>query len=154
MRTKIAILALGLGAGVAAALLWPRDEASSSVGLFDYTNPETVRLGADLYDVNCAACHGADLQGQDDWRTPAANGRAAAPPHDETGHTWHHPDTQLFQIVKFGTEPLVGNGYESDMSGYDGVLSDDEILSVMAYIKSTWPDEVIQRHNEINAAAR
>ena len=126
---------------------------AASANLFPYTDHEAVRRGAALYVENCASCHGDNLQGQDNWRAPAANGRAAAPPHDETGHTWHHPDIQLFQIVKFGTAALVGNGYESDMVGYEGLLSDAEILDILAYIKSTWPDDIIERHNAMNAAA-
>ena len=29
-----------------------------------------------------------------------------APPHNETGHTWHHPDEMLFAITKYGREGL------------------------------------------------
>ena len=31
-------------------------------------------------------------------------------------------------------------GYESDMPAFEGILSDDEIVAVLAYIKSTWPE--------------
>ena len=63
-----------------------------------------------------------------------------APPHDETGHTWHHPDEQLFRITKYGVKPpLAPPGYESDMPAFDGVLTDAEIWVVLAYIKSLWP---------------
>lgn len=121
-------------------------------GLFPFDDPASVQAGSSIYAENCASCHGAALEGQDDWRMPNSNGRAKAPPHDASGHTWHHPDIQLFQIVKYGTAALVGNGYESDMAGYEDILSDEDILNVMAYIKSTWPDEIIERHNEMNAA--
>jgi mono/diheme cytochrome c family protein len=76
-----------------------------------------------------------------------------APPHDATGHTWHHPDAQLFAIVKYGIEALVGNGYKSQMGGYGDALSDQEIAQVLAYIKSTWPEPVIAQHNLINQRA-
>ena len=97
--------------------------------------------GERLYQENCASCHGANLEGQPDWRTRLPNGRVPAPPHDASGHTWHHPDRVLFDIVKRGPAAIVGAGYESDMPGYEGVLTDDEITSIIDYIKSTWPDK-------------
>lgn len=128
------------------------EQPAASANLFAYDDPATVALGAGLYADFCAACHGANLEGQDNWQTRQPNGRLPAPPHDVTGHTWHHPDIQLFQIVKYGTAALVGDGYESDMAGYDGILTDAEIAAVMAYIKSTWPDQIIERHDAMNAA--
>ena len=152
MKTKFIVAAVALAAITGAAVVWAQDDTPVQAGLFDYTNVEATLRGEAIYAENCASCHGADLEGQPDWRTPAANGRALAPPHDESGHTWHHPDAQLFQIVKFGTAAMVGNGYESDMAGYEAVLTDAEILDVMAYIKSTWPSEIIERHDAMNAA--
>jgi hypothetical protein len=38
--------------------------------------------------------------------------------------------------VKEGVSAIVP-GYESDMPGFEGVLSDDEIRWVLAFIKST-----------------
>lgn len=63
-----------------------------------------------------------------------------APPHNASGHAWHHSDEQLFAITRFGTATLVGNGYEIDMIGFGDSLGDDEILAVLDYIKSTWPE--------------
>lgn len=96
--------------------------------------------GRKLYLENCASCHGADLEGQPDWRRPSPTGRMPAPPHDDTGHTWHHSDSALFRITKFGPAALIGGGYESDMPAYDGILSDEEIRAVLDYIKSAWPE--------------
>lgn len=96
--------------------------------------------GRQLYLENCATCHGEALQGQPDWRDPLVNGRMPAPPHDETGHTWHHSDQQLFRITRDGVAQIVGGGYESDMPGFADVLTDDEIWAVLDYIKSTWPE--------------
>jgi mono/diheme cytochrome c family protein len=62
-----------------------------------------------------------------------------APPHDESGHTWHHPPQVLFGITKFGfVPPFAPAGYESDMPAFAGTLSDDEIRAVLAYIESHW----------------
>ena len=106
----------------------------------DAENAETIALGRTIYETQCAACHGAQLEGQPDWQMPLPSGRLPAPPHDATGHTWHHPDDILFRIVKEGTAAIVGGGYESDMPGFADVLSDAEIRAVLAYIKSTWPE--------------
>lgn len=101
---------------------------------------DVIAQGHQIYADQCAACHGADLEGQPDWRTPLASGRLPAPPHDESGHTWHHSDEVLFRIVKEGTAAVVGGGYESDMPGFADLLSDAEIRAVLDYIKSTWPE--------------
>ena len=95
--------------------------------------------GRELYLANCAGCHGVDLEGQPDWMKRNDNGRLPAPPHDETGHTWHHSDKQLFTITKFGLQ-AIAPGYESDMPAFENVLTDDEIRSILTYIKGTWPE--------------
>ncbi|PKP84708.1 MAG: cytochrome C [Alphaproteobacteria bacterium HGW-Alphaproteobacteria-2] len=115
---------------------WHYGGAESTAG----PSPEVVAQGRRVYADQCAACHGADLAGQPDWRSPLPTGRLPAPPHDASGHTWHHADDVLFLIVREGTAAVVGNGYESDMPGFADVLSDAEIRAVLAYIKSTWPE--------------
>lgn len=96
--------------------------------------------GQRLYLENCASCHGANLEGQPEWRSRLPNGRVPAPPHDAAGHTWHHPDRVLVDIVKRGTAAIVGTGYKSDMPGFEDVLTDEDITAVIDYIKSTWPE--------------
>lgn len=66
-----------------------------------------------------------------------------APPHDDTGHTWHHPDSVLFDYTKLGGKAALerqGVKFESGMPGFDVQLSDAEIWNMIAYIKSTWPE--------------
>ena len=83
------------------------------------------------------------LEGQPNWRAKLPNGRMPAPPHDDSGHTWHHPDEVLFGITKHGlVPPYAPPGYESDMPGFAGKLSDQEIRAVLAYIASHWSSEV------------
>lgn len=97
--------------------------------------------GRTLFLNNCAACHGVELEGQPDWMARLSNGRLPAPPHDETGHTWHHSDAQLFRIVKEGLASIAP-GYETDMPAFGATMTDTEITAVLDYIKSTWPDRV------------
>jgi mono/diheme cytochrome c family protein len=110
-----------------------------------------VALGSKVYEQHCAVCHGPKLEGQPNWRRPLPNGRMPAPPHDESGHTWHHPDYVLFAITKNGlVPPHAPKGYESDMPAFAGKLSDEEIWAVLAYIKSQWTsDEVLATRAEM-----
>ena len=69
----------------------------------------------------------------------AANGRVPAPPHDESGHTWHHPDRVLFGITKYGVAPnYAPPRYESDMPAFGGTLSDAQIRAVLEFTKNHW----------------
>lgn len=141
--------------GIAAAFLIAGGDvqaSGSNGGLLPYTDEEVIAAGRTLYAQNCASCHGADLRGAPDWRTPDADGFLPAPPHDQTGHTWHHPDAQLIDITTRGTAAIVGNGYQSRMTGFADILTQEEIIATLAYIKSTWPQRVIEAHNTINAA--
>jgi S-disulfanyl-L-cysteine oxidoreductase SoxD len=111
-------------------------------------------LGQKIYATHCAACHGAQLEGQPNWRVRDATGRLPAPPHDATGHTWHHPDEVLFRITKYGVAKAAGlQGYDSAMPAYEGVLTDAEITAVLSWIKAQWPAETRKLHEEVNAAA-
>ncbi len=120
------------------------------------TNPiaseEVIAQGRQVYADQCSACHGATLEGQPDWRLPLPSGRLPAPPHDASGHTWHHSDDVLFRIVSEGTAAIVGGGYESDMPGFRDVLMDAEIRAVLEYIKSTWPERERSYQESVSAA--
>jgi mono/diheme cytochrome c family protein len=115
-----------------------------------------VALGAKVYAQHCAVCHGAKLEGQPDWRFRLPNGRLPAPPHDESGHTWHHTDAVLFGITKNGlVPPHAPKDYESDMPAFGGRLSDEEIWAVLAFIKSHWKSpEVLAARKEMLQSAR
>ena len=139
----LALLAVGAG-----ALVWAYVGAIGKV-----PSPERLALGRQLYDDNCAACHGANLEGQPDWRQRRADGALPAPPHDETGHTWHHPDQQLFAITKQGTAAFVPTDYVTDMMGFGEVLSDAEIRAVLDYIKSRWPERIRARQADMTRRA-
>ena len=96
--------------------------------------------GEAIYAEACASCHGVELEGQPDWRSPGPDGRLPAPPHDATGHTWHHADRVLLDITLRGTAAVVGGGYESNMPGFADVYSEAELRDVLAWIKAQWPE--------------
>ena len=145
VSTRGALLAFALaaaGCGEEVSRADPRDAAQ-------------VSRGAGVYARACASCHGASLEGQPDWRKRRADGRLPAPPHDESGHTWHHPDEVLFAITKHGlVPPYAPKDYPSDMPGFGGKLSDEEIWAVLAFIKSKWTSrEVLDARAEIERSA-
>ena len=102
-----------------------------------------ISAGSALYAQHCAACHGINLEGQPDWQSPDANGVLPAPPHDASGHTWHHDNVLLFDYIKLGgAATLAALGVEdfnSGMPAYEGVVADEDIWNILAYIRSTWP---------------
>ncbi len=131
---------------VAFAWWWVR---SVAIGANPH-DPQQVTLGRTVYAQHCADCQGDRLQGQPKWRERLPNGRLPAPPHDETGHTWHHADQQLLGFTKHGLTPYVPGGYESDMPAFGEVLTNNEIWAVLAFIKHSWPLEFLARQERIN----
>lgn len=111
----------------------------------DPGDQDQVARGRAVYADFCASCHGDRLQGQPDWKTRNADGRLPAPPHDASGHTWHHPDEMLFRITKGGIAAIAPPGYESDMPGFGEALPDADIWAVLAFIKSRWPADNLRR---------
>lgn len=75
----------------------------------------TINLGGSVYAKNCTSCHGANLEGQINWRQRDSNGYLPAPPHDESEHTWHHSDQYLFLMTKYGIEEVIGKKYPNNM---------------------------------------
>lgn len=128
------------GRAVTGALIAVASFGFTSSRAGDAASPQNIATGRQVYAAQCAVCHGVNLEGQPDWQRPLPSGRMPAPPHDATGHTWHHADDILFRIVREGPGAVVGGGYQSEMPGFADVLSDDEIRAVLAYIASTWPD--------------
>ncbi|MCB1355320.1 MAG: cytochrome c [Maritimibacter sp.] len=107
-----------------------------------------IDAGAVLYAENCASCHGENLEGQPDWQLSNDDGTLPAPPHDQTGHTWHHGDALLFDYTKQGGQAAMAvrgvTGFTSGMPAFGETLSDQDIWNILAFIKSTWPDRVRQ----------
>jgi S-disulfanyl-L-cysteine oxidoreductase SoxD len=105
----------------------------------DADDPGMVRLGRKIYMGHCASCHGRNLQGQSLWQLIDEYVGRRAPAHDETGHTWQHSDEDILHMIKYGRFPSAPAGLISFMPAAEQVLSDREILDVMAFIKARWP---------------
>ncbi len=121
---------------------------SPVVGHIDSGNPEIVALGSSVYGEFCADCHGINLEGQADWKVRLQDGTLPAPPHDETGHTWHHGEKLLFNYTKNGAASLGIKNFKSGMPVFEDVLSDAEIWAALSYIKSSWPVAVQERQEQ------
>jgi mono/diheme cytochrome c family protein len=115
----------------------------------DPESPSLVARGRVVYAQQCASCHGENLEGQPNWRVRLPNGRLPAPPHDATGHTWHHGDKELFSMIKTGIPEIVP-GYQTDMPKYEGILSDSDIWSVLSFIESTWSPDIRAHQQRMN----
>ena len=115
----------------------------------DVTDAALVERGRTLYQTHCASCHGADLAGQPNWKERLPSGLLPAPPHDASGHTWHHPDPLLFKMVKDGGASVLLPGEVSGMPAYGSFLSDEDIWAMLSYIKSTWPADIQQRQSDV-----
>ena len=156
--TMLALAAAALVA-LGGAVWWAQnDHAAASSGERMTLRPDDSRLtarGASIYAAQCASCHGANLQGQPNWRERGPDGLLPAPPHDASGHTWHHPDAVLIRITRDGVAALAGDpNYRTAMPVYRDQLSDEDIVAVLSWIKSSWPAGVRAKHDQINASAR
>ena len=150
---SVVIVAALTASAVLAGLGWvarqnrPPDRADAS-------DAELVARGAVVYRQSCMACHGANLEGQPNWQRPNADGTLPAPPHDASGHTWHHSDEMLFEITKWGSASVAGSNFKSAMPVYADILEDGDIWAVLAFIKSRWPPEIQDAHRARNGDTR
>jgi len=153
-RKSLWLLFGGLAMAAAAALAWWLLTAGSGMQPAQRPvmsgDPAVIATGKKLYGDYCASCHGGRLQGQPGWTRRDAEGYLPAPPHDASGHTWHHPTAMLFDIVKHGPAALAPAGYRSTMPGYGDTLTDEEIIAILSYIRSRWPADIRKRHDAID----
>ncbi len=138
----LALVALALAAGGlwtvrANGLLpgWPNEKSASRPG------PTVVAQGKALYASNCAQCHGADAEGQPNWRQQNPDRTYPAPPHDSTGHTWHHADGLVYRTVRDGGKLYEHPGFKSAMPPFEASLRPEEIRAVITYLKTLWGPE-------------
>jgi mono/diheme cytochrome c family protein len=94
------------------------------------STPESVAAGAQQYAKACAVCHG--VTGAGDGKLAAATAAYGKRPSDLTDNTWDHGSTdgEIFVVIRDGIEP------DFNMPGFKARLSDDEIWSVVNYVRS------------------
>ena len=134
VRSRLAWAAMALAALAATAC--GGDASPSPGGATVADHP-----GRQPYVTYCASCHGVAGEGQPNWAFPGADGLLPAPPHDNTGHTWHHGDGYLFRVTKQGGAAFTLPGGVSGMPGFDAQLTDAEIRDVIVYIKGFWGED-------------
>ena len=106
-------------------------------------SPDEIALGQDVYAQNCAECHGENLEGETNWQQQNEDDSFRSPPHDDSGHTWHHSDKLLFESIALGGARLPDNiGGNSNMPAFADILTEGEMIAVLNYIKSTWPEDI------------
>lgn len=116
------------------------DNSNTALPLLDV---DEIALGQMVYVEHCASCHGANLEGEENWKMPNEDGSFKAPPHDKTGHTWHHADSLLLDSMRAGGARLTGTmAGKSNMPAFGEILTEAEMKAVLTYIKSTWPDNI------------
>lgn len=118
--------------------------ADNPLVLGEPVTAEQLAQGQAIYEANCASCHGPEGQGEANWQQANADGSMPAPPHDESGHTWHHPDQQLLAIIAEG-----GRGPNSRMPAFGQQLTEEERKAVLGYLKSFWSPDIRQTQQEI-----
>lgn len=124
--------------------------ACDGLDRMDATNHEAVQKGQTIYIEHCAICHGMNLEGQPNWRSPKDDGTLPAPPHDDSGHTWHHDDQLLFDYTKGGGVAIAPKGFQSGMPGFEDILSDEQIWQVLSFIKSRWSPQNQARQERLS----
>lgn len=88
-------------------------------------NPKLASRGGEIYAQQCQACHGDAATG--DEALPGV------PVHSVDGHTWHHADGQLSQII-LGELNYPGR----TMPSFGEVLTEEDIEAILAFFKSNW----------------
>ena len=111
----------------------------------------SLEQGKILYNQNCASCHQANLSGAKGWNTKLdEDSQRLAPPLNGTAYTWHHPDSMLHNVIKYGYAKTIKD-YKGKMLGFGDKLTDQNIDHILVYIKSTWNDEIYKRQMEISS---
>ena len=118
------------------------DDGSGTGSVADSADP--LGRGERIFGTYCASCHGELGEGQPHWNIIKSDGTLPPPPLNGSGHTWHHGDGTLYKQIKLGGGYLDLPGFKSGMPAFGDTLSHQEIVDVLAYVKSLWADQSIR----------
>ena len=143
--SSLVVMLVGLTFVVLAIVLLGRGQVTGNPVVINNTavppvptlRADRVEEGEILYMQYCSECHGVDLKGSPTWKEPLADGSLPPPPQDDTGHTWHHPDKLLIEIIQNGGDV----SYNSKMPAFGDKLTEDQIVSILEFFKSKWGTE-------------
>ncbi|MBL4692263.1 MAG: cytochrome c [Magnetovibrio sp.] len=136
--------------GLSGLALFALAACSDNFNTADASNNAAVVAGEPLYQKYCASCHGKNLEGQANWKTTKMDGTLPAPPHDDSGHTWHHPDKLNFNYTKNGGAANAPKGFKSGMPPFKESMTDSEIWATLSFIKSRWSLKAQARQARMN----
>jgi mono/diheme cytochrome c family protein len=102
--------------------------------------PDALSAGKRAYDANCAACHGQEAQGAEKAGVAISiiAEQGGKQPPDLTDAQWDHgsSDGEIFTVIRKGVPPTM-------MAGWDGVLSETEMWSVVHYLRALAARETV-----------
>ena len=110
---------------------------------------EQADRGLVIFTSNCVVCHGKNAEATADWKTPDANGAYPPPPLNGSAHAWHHPLSVLGRTIYLGGDPVGGQ-----MPAFKDVLSETEIIDVIAHFQTYWSDAIYERWLTIENSSR
>jgi mono/diheme cytochrome c family protein len=141
MMKKIALISI-----VAIVLIF---FATTYLSKKDETNrwytKDQVNFGKEVFAQNCAVCHGYKAEKTINWKQTLSDGSYPPPPLNDKAHAWHHPYSQLSEIINNG-----GKSYGGKMPSFKDKLTQDEIDAAIAYFQSFWDDEHYGYWSEVN----
>lgn len=130
---RYAIAALLLAGALAGCSKGSQSTAAASASAAAANNPASASDGGAVYIANCSSCHQTNGQGVPGAFPPLAGNPVV------TGNP-----IATIAIVKNGLDGRVvvnGQAYSGIMPRWKGVLSDDQIASVLTYIRSSWKNQ-------------
>lgn len=92
-------------------------------------NTESIAAGKKVFDKYCKFCHGADAKGDGPLAPQGTH------PPDLTDAAWEHGSTdgEIYLSIRNGIAPKM------DMKAFKSRLTDNEIWSVVNYVRSLGP---------------
>ncbi|MBV9333323.1 MAG: cytochrome c [Candidatus Eremiobacteraeota bacterium] len=127
---KYAIAAFLIIGALAGCAKGAQSSAAASASAAAANNPASASDGGAVYVANCSSCHQTNGQGVPGAFPPLAGNPVVA----------GNP-IAVIAIVKNGIDGRVevnGQAYSGIMPRWKGVLSDEQIASVITYIRSSW----------------